>query len=318
MREAEDSEIGESRVLERNLAILLAEEDVKQLGAAAVPDVGGAVRAAVRGPGAERLRSGRIPTQALVRIGRSRPPSLVQRSMKMGLVMERGDGPRLLGGGHERREEQRGERGDRREDRRDDRGDTPDDRRDDGAGRGLPGVTVRPGRGHATARGGPVALRRTFIRHRFSIVAAIRLMRQMCCPASPPMRWKPRPASVTDAIGPSNPSVADRVVEPDARRRDDRDAAAPKSTRLMTGYLLGAYITSITLGLVIVFSVTSSGAADTTENTLSPAVDLGWVRSRCRPRVRPGHAASRTPTESAGECARRQSRTRARRGGSGN
>lgn len=48
-----------------------------------------------------------------------------------------------------------------------------------------------------------------------------------------------------------------------------------KPTRLMMGYLLGAYVTSITLGLVIVFSLSNSGAKNTTENTISPAVDIG-------------------------------------------
>ena len=48
-----------------------------------------------------------------------------------------------------------------------------------------------------------------------------------------------------------------------------------RPTRLMLGYLLGAYITSITLGLVIVFSLSGSSATNTTENTLSPAVDIG-------------------------------------------
>ncbi|HZE05336.1 MAG TPA: GAP family protein [Solirubrobacteraceae bacterium] len=48
-----------------------------------------------------------------------------------------------------------------------------------------------------------------------------------------------------------------------------------KPARLMLGYLLGAYTTSITLGLVIVFSLSGSSASNTTENTLSPAVDIG-------------------------------------------
>ncbi|MFL5824528.1 MAG: GAP family protein [Solirubrobacteraceae bacterium] len=48
-----------------------------------------------------------------------------------------------------------------------------------------------------------------------------------------------------------------------------------KPAKLMAGYLLGAYMTSITLGLVIVFSLSSSSTAKTTENTLSPAVDIG-------------------------------------------
>jgi Sap-like sulfolipid-1-addressing protein len=48
-----------------------------------------------------------------------------------------------------------------------------------------------------------------------------------------------------------------------------------RPVRLMIGYLLGAYVTSITLGLVIVFSLSSSSTTKTTENTLSPAVDIG-------------------------------------------
>jgi Sap, sulfolipid-1-addressing protein len=42
----------------------------------------------------------------------------------------------------------------------------------------------------------------------------------------------------------------------------------------MLGYLLGAYVTSITLGLVIVFSLSNSSATNTTKNTISPAVDI--------------------------------------------
>ena len=48
-----------------------------------------------------------------------------------------------------------------------------------------------------------------------------------------------------------------------------------KPAKLMLGYLLGAYMTSITLGLVIVFSLSNTSATNTTENTLSPAVDIG-------------------------------------------
>jgi hypothetical protein len=47
----------------------------------------------------------------------------------------------------------------------------------------------------------------------------------------------------------------------------------PSPSKLMLGYLLGAYVTSITLGLVIVFSASNS-TTSTTENTLSPAVDI--------------------------------------------
>jgi hypothetical protein len=42
----------------------------------------------------------------------------------------------------------------------------------------------------------------------------------------------------------------------------------------MLGYLLGALMTSITLGLVIVFSVENSDAVRTTENALSPAATM--------------------------------------------
>jgi hypothetical protein len=47
-----------------------------------------------------------------------------------------------------------------------------------------------------------------------------------------------------------------------------------RPVRLMTGYLLGAYLTSITLGLVIVFSLSNSGAATATKHTINPAVDI--------------------------------------------
>jgi hypothetical protein len=48
----------------------------------------------------------------------------------------------------------------------------------------------------------------------------------------------------------------------------------PKTKTLMTGYLLGAYLTSISLGLLIVFSLHQTGSAETARNTLSPAEDL--------------------------------------------
>ena len=48
----------------------------------------------------------------------------------------------------------------------------------------------------------------------------------------------------------------------------------PQPVQLMLGYLLGALMTSITLGLVIVFSLESSDAVTTTENTLSPAATM--------------------------------------------
>jgi hypothetical protein len=48
----------------------------------------------------------------------------------------------------------------------------------------------------------------------------------------------------------------------------------PSPKRLLLGYLLGAYMTSITLGLVIVFALQDSSAVDTAKNTLSPAADI--------------------------------------------
>jgi Sap, sulfolipid-1-addressing protein len=48
----------------------------------------------------------------------------------------------------------------------------------------------------------------------------------------------------------------------------------PNPKRLMLGYLLGALMTSITLGLVIVYALKGSSTISTTQNTVSPAVDL--------------------------------------------
>lgn len=45
--------------------------------------------------------------------------------------------------------------------------------------------------------------------------------------------------------------------------------------KLMLGYLCGALMTSITLGLIIVFSFPTSSTTSTTQNTISPAVDIG-------------------------------------------
>jgi hypothetical protein len=48
----------------------------------------------------------------------------------------------------------------------------------------------------------------------------------------------------------------------------------PKPRTLMLGYLLGALMTSISLGLVIVFSLEDSGAVEAAKDTLGPAADL--------------------------------------------
>jgi hypothetical protein len=48
----------------------------------------------------------------------------------------------------------------------------------------------------------------------------------------------------------------------------------PNPKRLMVGYLLGAYTTSITLGLVIVFTLSNSSATSTSKHTISPLEDI--------------------------------------------
>src|SRR5947209_17273921 len=48
----------------------------------------------------------------------------------------------------------------------------------------------------------------------------------------------------------------------------------PNPKRLMAGYLLGAYTTSITLGLVIVFSLDGSSTQSTSKHTVGPVEDL--------------------------------------------
>jgi Family of unknown function (DUF6325) len=77
LRDADDSEVGELRALERDLAMLLAEEDIEEIGADLEPLSAAAVlvfentwaapfASAVRRAGGELLSGGRIPTQALV------------------------------------------------------------------------------------------------------------------------------------------------------------------------------------------------------------------------------------------------------------
>jgi hypothetical protein len=48
----------------------------------------------------------------------------------------------------------------------------------------------------------------------------------------------------------------------------------PSPKKLMFGYLLGAYMTSITIGCVVVLSLGQSGAVSTTQNSVNPGVDL--------------------------------------------
>jgi hypothetical protein len=46
--------------------------------------------------------------------------------------------------------------------------------------------------------------------------------------------------------------------------------------RLLVGYLLGAAITSVTLGLVIVYSLRGSGVVGTAQNSVNPGIDLAF------------------------------------------
>lgn len=48
----------------------------------------------------------------------------------------------------------------------------------------------------------------------------------------------------------------------------------PKPRNLMLGYLLGAMMTSVSLGLVIVFSLEDSGAVEVAKDTLGPVGDI--------------------------------------------
>ena len=55
----------------------------------------------------------------------------------------------------------------------------------------------------------------------------------------------------------------------------------PRPKRLLLGYLLGAYTTSITVGLAIVYSLNGSGTVSTTKHTVSPLIDITLGCSRC-------------------------------------
>lgn len=48
----------------------------------------------------------------------------------------------------------------------------------------------------------------------------------------------------------------------------------PSTKKLMVGYLLGAYLTSITVGLLIVFTLSGSSSVESARHTLSPVEDL--------------------------------------------
>jgi hypothetical protein len=82
--------------------------------------------------------------------------------------------------------------------------------------------------------------------------------------------------------------------------------------RLLLGYLLGALMTSVTIGLVIVFTL--DGSASTAQHTLSPAMDLalGGILLVVAYMIRPG----RQPSEG-GRLAERRRRKEESKGDKG-
>jgi hypothetical protein len=70
----------------------------------------------------------------------------------------------------------------------------------------------------------------------------------------------------------------------------------PNPKRLMLGYLCGALMTSITLGIVIVFWFEGSEAVGTTEHSISPAatMTLGGIALAAAFALRPGHESKRS------------------------
>ena len=77
LRDADESEVGQLRELERDLAVLLAKTDVDEIGASLEPGSAAAVLvwentwaapfgSAIRRSGGQLVTSGRIPTQALI------------------------------------------------------------------------------------------------------------------------------------------------------------------------------------------------------------------------------------------------------------
>jgi hypothetical protein len=77
LRDVDESEVGQLRELERDLAVLLAEEDVEEIGASLEPGSAAMVLvwentwaapfgSAIRRSGGQLVTSGRIPTQALI------------------------------------------------------------------------------------------------------------------------------------------------------------------------------------------------------------------------------------------------------------
>jgi hypothetical protein len=73
----------------------------------------------------------------------------------------------------------------------------------------------------------------------------------------------------------------------------------PNPKKLMLGYLAGALMTSVTLGLVIVFALQDSAAVDTAKRTINPALDiaLGAILLVVSIVIRTSRPRRRKPTE---------------------
>ncbi len=76
------------------------------------------------------------------------------------------------------------------------------------------------------------------------------------------------------ARGPSISVLADCRVELIAAGCVDAHAHANEPEALLLGSLLGAYVTSITCGLLLVFLLPGSSTASTTKHTLNPILDI--------------------------------------------
>jgi Sap, sulfolipid-1-addressing protein len=77
-----------------------------------------------------------------------------------------------------------------------------------------------------------------------------------------------------DLSGSGSPFIAGRLDQPDARRRNDGDDASSQPIKADVWLSARGVLTSIVLGLVIVFSLSNSSVSNTTENTVNPAVDI--------------------------------------------
>jgi hypothetical protein len=89
------------------------------------------------------------------------------------------------------------------------------------------------------------------------------------------MATQPRREMLLDAVGQVIVLSLTASLNPTLTAATTLMLLLERPSRLMIGYLLGAYLTSITLGLVIVFSLPNSSATKTTQNALSPGLDIG-------------------------------------------